>query len=296
MLKRNIRAATGVRASTTPASRPAAGRTSGAQSGRAAPTVATPSSAWGTRMLQRVEAEEPGRELHDPQRRRRLVDGDEVGRVGGAEEEGLPALACRPARQPSRRRWPSPSGRGPTGTAARPPTSRRAARAAPTPGRRRRPRHNRRRRPAARGRAGRRPRRRAGERRRSGSNVVGHDSGSSHARTARLGRGRARPGAGRSAAGGDHVGARAARRARRRATACGSERCSASRLAAGHRQAQRRRRRGPASGGAGARRAADAEVSRRLAAVLATAVTSSDEALAALAPTGRRGTSRYSAR
>ena len=42
----------------------------------------------------RVDAEEAGRELHDPQRRRRLVDGDEVGGVGGAEEEGLPALGA----------------------------------------------------------------------------------------------------------------------------------------------------------------------------------------------------------
>ena len=54
--------------------------------------MATPSSAWGTRMLQAVDAEEAGRDLHHPQGGRRLVDGDEVGGVGRSEEEGLPAL------------------------------------------------------------------------------------------------------------------------------------------------------------------------------------------------------------
>ena len=49
----------------------------------------------GNQHAPRVEAEDPARDLHDPQRGRRLVHGDEVGRVRGAEEEGLPALGAR---------------------------------------------------------------------------------------------------------------------------------------------------------------------------------------------------------
>ena len=43
----------------------------------------------------RVEPEDAGRDLHRPQEGRRLVDGDEVGRVRGPEEERLPALGAR---------------------------------------------------------------------------------------------------------------------------------------------------------------------------------------------------------
>jgi hypothetical protein len=42
-----------------------------------------------------VEAEDPPRELHHPQRRRGFVDRDEVRTVEGAEEERLPALGSR---------------------------------------------------------------------------------------------------------------------------------------------------------------------------------------------------------
>ena len=45
------------------------------------------------------EAEQPARELHDPQRRRGLVDGDEVGGVDRAEEERLPADGAGPHRR-----------------------------------------------------------------------------------------------------------------------------------------------------------------------------------------------------
>jgi hypothetical protein len=41
-----------------------------------------------------VEPEDPGRDVHNPQRRRRLVHRDEVGRVKRAEEGGLPALGA----------------------------------------------------------------------------------------------------------------------------------------------------------------------------------------------------------
>ena len=43
----------------------------------------------------RVEPEDAGRDLHRPEEGRRLVDGDEIGRVGGPEEERLPALGAR---------------------------------------------------------------------------------------------------------------------------------------------------------------------------------------------------------
>ena len=42
----------------------------------------------------RREPEDPDRQAHRPQRERRLVDGDRAGRVGGAEEEGLPRLGA----------------------------------------------------------------------------------------------------------------------------------------------------------------------------------------------------------
>ncbi len=40
----------------------------------------------------RREPEDPNRQTHRPQGEGRLVDGDRVGRIGGAEEEGLPRL------------------------------------------------------------------------------------------------------------------------------------------------------------------------------------------------------------
>src|SRR5271165_1860570 len=52
LLKRNIRAATGVRANTAPPSSPAAGPNHRFNEANSRPTAATPSSAWGTSMLQ----------------------------------------------------------------------------------------------------------------------------------------------------------------------------------------------------------------------------------------------------
>ncbi len=52
LLKRNIRVATGVRASTAPARSAAPGANQRRTLAYRRPTVATPSSAWGTRMLQ----------------------------------------------------------------------------------------------------------------------------------------------------------------------------------------------------------------------------------------------------
>ena len=66
----------------------------------------------------RVHAEDAARDLHDPQRRRRLVDGDEVRRVGRTEEERLPALRARPAPRRSSTSSPNPTRRDPTGTSA----------------------------------------------------------------------------------------------------------------------------------------------------------------------------------
>src|SRR5919197_1834652 len=54
LLKRNISVATGVRASTAPASSPAAGPDQRRTAAYSTPTAATPSSAWGTRMLQEL--------------------------------------------------------------------------------------------------------------------------------------------------------------------------------------------------------------------------------------------------
>ena len=78
-----------------PAIRPATGPNLRRTVAKSRPTAATPSSACGTRIAPGVDAEDAGRQVHDPQRRRRLVDGDEVGRVEAAEEEGLPALGAR---------------------------------------------------------------------------------------------------------------------------------------------------------------------------------------------------------
>ena len=52
MLNRNISVATGVRARTAPAMRAAPGLNQRRTVTKSSPTVATPSSAWGTRMLQ----------------------------------------------------------------------------------------------------------------------------------------------------------------------------------------------------------------------------------------------------
>ena len=113
LLKRNISAATGVSASTAPAIRPAA-----APNQRRTVAYSSADRRDALERLRhedapRVDAEDPGRDLHDPQRRRRLVDGDEVRRVGRAEEERLPALRRRPGRRPSRTSSPSPTRRGP---------------------------------------------------------------------------------------------------------------------------------------------------------------------------------------
>src|SRR4051812_16626412 len=51
LLYRNISALTGVSASTPPAMRPAAGENQRRTAAYRRPTAATPSSAWGTRML-----------------------------------------------------------------------------------------------------------------------------------------------------------------------------------------------------------------------------------------------------
>src|SRR3569833_2357569 len=93
LLKRNINAATGVVASTAPDSRapPVAARTPRGSRERltiaySTATVATPISAWGTRMLQ--EFTPNTRAVRSiGQRQGRLVDRDEVGRVRRAEEE-----------------------------------------------------------------------------------------------------------------------------------------------------------------------------------------------------------------
>ena len=91
--KRNISAATGVSASASPGEqgRPP-GRTSAARSGRSrAPSAprrwpGAPAGSRSSRPKTRAG------ELHHPERERRLVDGDEVGGVEAAEEEGVPAL------------------------------------------------------------------------------------------------------------------------------------------------------------------------------------------------------------
>ena len=124
LLNRNISAATGVSASDRAGEqRRPARRTSAGRSRRAAPTVATPSSACGTRMLHEFDAEEPGRQVHHPQRRRRLVDGDGVRRRRTSRRRRPSSSARRPARRRSRRRSPSPRRRGPRGRGRRSPTS-----------------------------------------------------------------------------------------------------------------------------------------------------------------------------
>ena len=144
LLKRNISVATGVTAMTAPASSPAAGenqrRTQSVEDAHGGHAL----EGLGNEHAPRVEAEDAGRQLHHPQRRRRLVDGDEVGRVERAEEERLPALRARPGRRRSRSCWPSPRRRGPTGRGRRCPPAARAGPGGPRPGPRGRPRTRRR--------------------------------------------------------------------------------------------------------------------------------------------------------
>ena len=84
----------------------------------------------------RAHAEEPRRQLHHPQRRGRLVDGDEVRRVERTEEERLPALRARLDRGRVVACSPSPTRRGPRRRAPRCPRAAGATTVGPTPGRR----------------------------------------------------------------------------------------------------------------------------------------------------------------
>ena len=67
-------------------------RTTASRSPSSRPTASTPSSDLGHEHARAREAEDPPGQRHHPQRRRRLVDRDEVRRVERAEEERLPAL------------------------------------------------------------------------------------------------------------------------------------------------------------------------------------------------------------
>ena len=79
-----------------------------------------------------VEPEQPHRQAHHPQRGRRLVDGDEVGRSRWSRRTAPSSSATPLGRRPSRTSWPTRTRRGPTGTARRWPPAGRGRRAAPT--------------------------------------------------------------------------------------------------------------------------------------------------------------------
>ena len=119
LLNLNIRAATGVSARTSPATSPAAGPN---QRRTAAYSSADRGHALQCLRHQHrplVEAEHPAGQLHDPQRGRRLVHGDEVGRSQTSRRRRPSSSWCPPGPPPRRSRWPSRSWSGPTGRAAR---------------------------------------------------------------------------------------------------------------------------------------------------------------------------------
>ena len=129
---RNISTAAGVSASAAPASSPATGPAQRRTAAYSRATEATPISACGTSRLHEENPKSRARGRHHPERRGRLVDRDRVAGVERAEQPGLPATACRPARRRRRTRWRSPRPTGPTGRAPRCRRAGRRARAAPT--------------------------------------------------------------------------------------------------------------------------------------------------------------------
>ena len=95
LLKRNISAATGVSAATGPATSAAPGENQRLTVGVEDADDRDALERLGHEDRPRAHAEDPRRDRHRPDRHRRLVDGDEVRRVGRAEEERLPALRPR---------------------------------------------------------------------------------------------------------------------------------------------------------------------------------------------------------
>ena len=92
LLKRNMSTATGVSARMPPAMQ-AGCRAELALHGRVEdPDRRDAHEHLGQQDAERGQAEHPHRQRHDPQRGRRLVDGDRVGGVGAAEEERLPRV------------------------------------------------------------------------------------------------------------------------------------------------------------------------------------------------------------
>ena len=94
LLNRNISVATGVVARIAPASSPAVGDDTRLHRGVEQRDRGDALQRLRHEDRPRVQPEDPHRQVHHPQRRRRLVDGDEVGRVERAEQERRPALAA----------------------------------------------------------------------------------------------------------------------------------------------------------------------------------------------------------
>ncbi len=99
-----------------------------------APTVATPSRAWGTRMLQELTPKIRAEISITHREAGRLVDGDEVGGVGRAEEEGLPALRAGLDGGRVEAVGPTRRARAPTGRGTRCPPAGPPGPAGPRPG------------------------------------------------------------------------------------------------------------------------------------------------------------------
>ena len=123
LLNRNINAATGVTASTTPAISPADGPQIRARS-RTARRRPDAHQRLRQQHGEGAEPEDPARQHHHPQRHRRLVHGDDVsGDRSEPNSHAFQSCGRPPARRPRSSRWPSRLSRAPTDTARRSPTA-----------------------------------------------------------------------------------------------------------------------------------------------------------------------------